>query len=215
MSNISETLNKYLRAIFDVEDSIYKSIISDSSGVPAGTINNPMDYNIGAIAGMLEWMRNLSIDLVDQLFLNLAEGKWLDFIAHRHIGIVRYSGESDVDYISRIQKFIMADKVSPASIIYYTTPFSSPGAPQILEGEVDAAFAYASFSDNYDLFQNQSPGPQNNWWIMPAIPVGASSVAFFFVLRLENTSSADIEKVIDIVDRWKAEGIGYRIQIIS
>jgi len=133
---ISTILNKYLK-IFDNKDSKYQSLISNDDGIPDISIDTPIDFNIGAIASLLEWNRQLSLTLTEQIFLDKATANFLDLIAHEHIGIVRYSGESDLDFIARLQKFIIGKKISPAAIIFCTTPFSSPGPPVLLEGLQD------------------------------------------------------------------------------
>jgi hypothetical protein len=164
---------------------------------------------------MLEWVRLLSKGLQNQLDLTLAATKYLNFIIQGLIGIARYESESDSDYLDRAVTFIIARKVSEASIIYYTIPFSSPGLPQILDG-TETAFADVSFSDNYSEFQNKTPGsPEFDHWIFPAIATSSSGGAYFFILRLENTVAADIIKVVDLVNRWIAAGIRYEIQIVS
>lgn len=212
---VADLLNKYLKALFDVNDSIYKSFISDKDGVQESTIADPIDFNLGAIANVLEWNRQLTKSLLKQIRLDLAEGRFLNLIAHDHIGIVRYDGETDLEYKTRIQNFIIAHKVSPASIIFYTRPFSSPGEPVIIEGQQDSAFADVSFSDNYTSFQNQTPGDEFLHWIFPAIATSSGASAYFFILILQNTASEDIPKVIDLVNRWIASGIDYEIHIES
>lgn len=214
MSTEATILNKYLRAIYDIDDKIYKSLISDISGVPAGVITNPNDYNIGAIANILEYTRRLSIDLLDQLFLNRAEGKYLDLIAQEVIGIVRYAGESDTDYVDRIQKFIISPKVSPAALIFCLRPFST-AEPVFLEGEQDAAFANVSYASQYNSFQQLTIGPENLHWILPAIASGTGDGSFFFSIVLENVADEDIVKIIDIIERIGVAGVNFSLQLVQ
>lgn len=215
MATVAKSLNKYLKAIYDTDDPIYRSLISNVDGVPAGTINTPQDFNAGAVANILEYTRQLSLCLIDQLFLNRATGKFLTLMTHEIIGIVRFEGESNVDFVERVQNYIIATKVSRASIIFYTRPFSSPGEPQLLDGVDDAAFADVSYSDNIEMFQQGDVPPFNNWWVLPGLTISEEGASYFFILRLENTASADIVKVVDLVNRWKGDGIGYEIQIIT
>lgn len=215
MGTVAEILNKYLNAIYDTDDSIYKSLVANIDGVPEVIIENPIDFNIGVIADVLEWTRQLSICLIQQLFLNEAEGKFLDLMVHNHIGIVRFENESDIDYSERVKNYIIAHKVSRASVIYFARPYSSPGEPELLDGIDDAAFADLSYSDVYTSFQNEAANQYEDWWVFPAITSSIGDTAYFFVLRLENTDSADIAKVIDFLDRWKAGGIAYELQIIT
>lgn len=212
MSTIAQTLNEYLR-FFDWDDPVFKSLVSNPAGVPEPTITNPMHFNIGYMANLLEWNRKLVLKLLTQLDLTQAESQYLDLIAHKHLGITRYSGETNAEFVARIQVFVIAHKVSPASIIYHTKQFSSPGDPVLLEGPLDSAFADVTFTDNYQTFQNQAPGDDYLWWVQPAITVGADGGLFFFILILQNTPDADIPKVIDLVDRLIAAGVNYQIQI--
>lgn len=210
----ADLLNKFLRAKFDINDPIYKALIADVSQNPEVTITLPEHFNNGAIAGALEWVRQLSLFLQDQLQLDKASGRYFNLIIENFIGIVKYEGESQTDFVNRIISFILDPKVSEAAIIAATTPYSSPGPPQFLEGS-ESAFADVSFADNYDSFQNTTVGNEFNYWIMAAIAASGSSFSYFFILRLENTASADIVKVVDIMSRWVASGIDYEIQIVE
>ncbi len=215
MSNITKLLNKYLKPKFDVTHAIYTALISNSANTPPGSPSKPSDLNIGAIANILEWTRLLSKGLLNQLDLTLASTKYLNYTIQDLIGIVRFESEIDADYLQRTVNYIIAPKVSEASIIYYTIPFSSPGLPQILDG-TETAFSDVSFSDNYSEFQNKTPGsPEYDYWIFPALSNENSGGAYFFILRLENTATADIIKTVDLVNRWIAAGIRYEIQIVS
>lgn len=213
MSTVASWLDDNLKALFDVDDAIYKSLISDVDGIPEVSIIDPVDFNNGALAGMIEWIRQLSITLKDQLFLDTVTGAFLDLMVHFYIGIVRYESESDSDYVDRVRNFIIAPKCSPASIIYYCRPFSSQ-EPEILEMD-DTAFSDVSYSDNYTSFQLDMTGDiENNHWVLAGI-ADSSSSAYSFILRLYNTASADIVKVVDLVNRWIAGGIDYEIQIVE
>lgn len=215
MATVAEWFDKYLRALHDTDDPIYKSLISDVDGVPAGIITTPMDFNAGAVASVFEWIRQLSLCLSDQLVLSTASGKYLDLMVHEHIGIVRFESESDTDYIDRVRDYIIANKVSRAAIIHHTRPYSSPGDPEILDGTDDAAFADVSYADVTTGFQASSTGPFDTWWVFPALSSSIGGTAYFFVLKLQNTASGDIAKVVDIVNRWIAAGIRYELQIVA
>lgn len=208
MATVAETLNKHLGQVLDTDNALYKSLISDPEGTPAGTVNNPTDYNIGVLAGMLEWNRDLTKTLVKQLDLTQATGKYLDFIAHDHLGIFRHASESDTDFVTRIQDYIVGAKVSPGAIIYHMRKFSST-EPQILEGEQDGAFADVSFSDVYQGFRDVV----DNLFVFPALTVGSDSQAFFFILILEDTAAADVTALFEELERLVAAGIEYEVQI--
>ncbi len=153
MSNITKTLNKYLQAKLDVDHPIYKALIANKDNVVPPNPDNPSDLDIGAIANNLEWLRLLSKGLLNQLNWNDASTKYLNLTFHEHLGIVRYAGENDADYVQRVVNFMVAPKVSEASIIFYMIPYSSPGFPQLITGG-ETAFSDVSYSDNYTEFQN-------------------------------------------------------------
>lgn len=210
--NIADVINKYMPQ-FDKTDAVYKAFISDPDGIANPMINTPKDYNKGGIANLLEWLYKYSLELKKQIYLNLAETNWIDYIAGNFIGINRYEGENDADYVNRIKQFLMDKKISPASIIYATIPFSSPGLPVLYEGESSGAYADISYAGCYIEFFNTAPGPDQNNWVLPAISIGQQGGLFNFVLILQNTDTADIYKVLDIVQRWKAGGITFQIII--
>ena len=60
-------------------------------------------------------------------------------------------------------------------------------------------------------------GPRPLAWTMgfPDNSVGTDSGEFFFTLVLYNTVAADIVKVVDAVNAWKALGVGYDIIIYN
>lgn len=214
-TNITKLLDKYLKSKFDIDHSIYKAFISNAVNTPPASPTDPSNLDIGAIANTLEWVRLLSKGLQNQLDLTLANTKYLNLIIQDHVGIVRADGESDSDYLDRAVDYMIAPKVSVASIIYHTIPYSSPGPPQIIDG-TETAFADVSFSDNYSEFQNLTPGsPEYGYYIFPALAAESYGGAYFFVLQLENTAATDIPAVVDLVNRWIAAGIRYEIQIVS
>lgn len=209
---VAELLNKYLRTLYDIDDNIYKSLISDVNGSPEVVISDPIDYNIGVIADILEWTRQLSISLGKQIFLNQAEGKYLDLLAHNNIGLVRYPSENDTDYISRVQKFIIGRKVSPAAIIFYMRPYSDI-EPAIIEGGTDTAFSDITFNDVFTTFQQLTPGSEFGNWVNAAIAGSDKVASHFFTLVLEGSSASDIPLIIDTMNRLIAAGVGYEVQI--
>lgn len=210
----ADLLNKFLKAKYDTSDPIYKALISDSSGVESPTVNIPADFNIGAIAGSLEWIRQLDLYLKNQLQLDTSSGMFFKLITEQYINITAYPSEIQADLVNRIISFILDPKISEASIIKVMIPYSSPGLPEILTND-EQMYADASFSDNYSSFQNTTPGIEFGYWVMAAIAGNGSAFEYFFILRLENTSSSDIMKVIDIMSRWVAAGIEYEIRIVE
>lgn len=211
-TTIARTFDRHLRAIFDTEDPVYKSLISTEPSSPEATVTKPMDLNAGAIASVFEWLRRLGKDMLIQLDMSQAEERFLNLAAHDHIGIVRYPGESDGDYVYRVQKFLFGEKTTRAAIIHHMRQFSTT-EPLILEGIHDACFADVSFTDVYQGFRNQTPGPEYQHYVFPAITTNAAGSVFFFILELTETPSSEIKELLDWMDRWVSVGISYEIRI--
>jgi len=215
MGNITKKFNSYL-PFFDHNDIVYKSVFCDKDGIPNNTIKKPIDLNLGAIASLLEYNRLLTIQLIDQVYLNKAKEKYLDKFG-LFFDIKRIKNESDNEYYLRIKNYIFSHKVSPASIIDAVKQYSSR-LPKIIEERLDSAFSDLSFSDYYTF--NTRIGDPNSiyyqWYIAPAIASnsGDDSTAFYFILQMYNLQNQDIIKVIEIVNEWKASGVEYHIEII-
>ncbi len=214
MSTIAEQLDDMLMAIVDPEDEIYKSLISDKEGTPESDPVNPVDLNIGATAGILEWNRRIAKSLLTQLFFDQSEGMFLDLIAHKYIGMPRGGGESDTEYRNRIMDVILGHKVSPASIIFYSRPYSSK-EPIIYEGSQGAAYAGLSYAGVYDemLIEHSEKPQMIGQWVFPAMAIRVEGSDCFFVLFLEDTDPADLPMLVDKLNRLIAAGVEYEIRI--
>ncbi|HNR90656.1 MAG TPA: hypothetical protein PKM65_20135 [Spirochaetota bacterium] len=210
MGTIADILNSYL-PMFDKSDPVYLALVCDRDGVPEAVIDKPVDLNIGVVADMLEYNRRLTISLTKQLFLDDAEGVFLNYFLNTICGFERLQSETDDQYITRVRNMVLEHRCSPAAIINAVRGYSDPD-PTILEGESDSAFADVSFTDSYKMFQIAS-GPYREWWVYPALPVGQDSAEFFFVLVMYNTADVDVIKIIEIVDQFIAAGVGYEIRI--
>lgn len=211
---INIEINKLL-TFFNHDDPIYKSVISDKDGVPEPVITKPTDYHIGAIADVLEWNRHLTLGFLKQIFLNTAEGKYLDDYCYDMFGMYRNEGETDAEYSERVRKYILSNRLSPASIIVAVKDYSGK-LPEIIEGQLDAAFADITYSDVYVpawQCENPLPHPYHGWWVFPAIPTGTDGGEFYFILIVYNMKPEDAITVVDIVNTWKASGVGYHIEV--
>lgn len=213
MGTIAKEFESYLK-LFNQNDNLFKVIFSDSSGVEEDEINTPLDFNIGVVAGMLEWNRRLTLSLLNQLNFSESTGIFLKYFANDILAIFKYSGENDEDFKERITERIFGYKCSPASIIKAVEKYSSK-TPEILEGEFESAFADVTFTDVYDtvICANPEPSPWSELWIFPAVAVGQDSAAFFFNLIMYDVADNNIDKVIDTVNNWKAAGVDYNIMI--
>ena len=209
MSNIAYVLNDWLKAIYDTEDEIYRSFMADIDGVPEDTITVPMDYNIGAIASALEYLRQSTKLFVRQMFFNEAEGEWLDLILVDYFGLMRKDGEDDTEWATRVRDVIIGPKMSNAAIIYNTRQYSD-SEPEIVVGDLDAAFADVTFSDAYDdAFVDSDSGE----YVMPAIMRSHAAGTYYFRLLLEGTSDDDLIDVVNTVNSLIAAGIEYEVVI--
>jgi len=213
MTTLAQRFADLLTAIYDADDDEFKNFLVDIDGVPAGIITQPQDYNIGAIGSTLEWLRRLSLDLLDQIYVHLATTEYVTFALEDFLGIYRYAGETDVELIERVRILLFEHKMSVPAIIEHTRRFSSPGPPAILEGGAIMAYADVSFSDVYSSWQNQTPGPEFDYWIFPAIAASGSGTAYYFMLVLQNTGATDLVEAVDLVNKLIAAGVYYEILV--
>lgn len=147
---IVDRINNNLETLFDPEnDQIYKSLICDKDGEIPSTITKPTDIDIGAIASEIEYFRLLSIDLIKQLYINQASGKFLKYQLEEYFASLRLEDETDVEWVQRTIANVFQQKVSRASIIFSLRPYSSQ-EPEITNVIQESAFADFSFADAYD-----------------------------------------------------------------
>ncbi len=214
MSTIADKLNRELREIFDTGDDIYKALVADPDGTPEVTIVNPADYNIGAMANLLEYNRELSKCLIDQLDFNLQTGIYLTLTVHELLGEFRYEGETDAQMVARIQGYILDYKVSRTAIILGTTKFSTPGTPEILRCSSDIMYCDVGYCDSTGAVFEVASGDFQGEFVTPGYTsLLGSGTPFCFRLILENTTLAQLPELADVVDRWVASGIQVIIEI--
>lgn len=213
MATIAEKVDQLLRR-FDKEDPLYKALVSDVNGVPAGTINIPTDYDIGAIGSVLEYTRQLAMCLLTQMRTDLADTVFVDLVGQQVLGIARFSGESDTDYVNRMYFELFGWKVTCPAIVNAAWQFSPGGIPQCLPGDQGVAYADYSFASMYEQFQNQTPGNEFDYWTWPAIAGSGVSGSFFFVLIVQGTPPADVPKVVQVVNSLIAAGVDWELQVV-
>lgn len=211
---IPEYLNQTLQSILNTSSARYKSLISNPDGVEAGTVVKPIDLNKGRTAELLEYLNRLGVDLSKQIYLNEATGKYLEIHTNKVYKIFILDGESTAEHVARIQRYVLARKISKAAIILEARQYSST-EPEIQVGPTDVAFADVSFSDFYSSFEINQPEliEMNGWWVLPAITGGSGSNTFFFILVLTDTQDSDVLAIIEMLDRWIAAGIRYQVRI--
>jgi hypothetical protein len=202
-----ELLNELLK-IFNQEEGEYLNLVGDfkaTTPVLSGNVKIN-DFNIGAIANVLEHARQLTPYLTQQIDLTQANDFWLDYIGENVYDIKRAGGESDADYSNRIIKEILGSNSSPLVIKNILEDYGDNVL--ILEGIDDGAFSEVSFSDNYRDFE--LPGEDV---VKAAFASAQGGIAFFFRVIMENVDPNDYKIIWQIVDKIKAAGVSFVIQI--
>lgn len=211
-NNPANALRELLQ-LWDWNDALFKAVVSNPDGVPSLTPVNPTDFNRGEIANLLEYNAALAASYLEQLNPSTAIDKYLEFALQDVCGIIRYPGELQADYIERVKNVMFGFKCSCAAIVYYVSQYSSPQPPECIEGPNLIMYSDVSFSDVYIDFQIVTAGLEFGYWVWPAIPGDGPGTGFFFLLILYNTPSNELAEVVDIVNRVKAGGINYEIQV--
>lgn len=209
---IVDRINNNLRTLYDVDnDQIYKSLICDKDGTIPGTITKPTDIDIGVIASGIEYLRLLSIDLIDQLYVDDATGEFLKYQLEDFFSSLRLEDETDVEWVQRTIATVMQQKLSNASIIYSLRPYSSQ-EPEISNVIQESAFADFSFADVTNSGSYTMADGTLVFWV-PAIAENFQSSFYTIKITLYNTSSDDIWTVQNIIQKMLAAGISYILVI--
>jgi hypothetical protein len=208
---IPERINNNLSVLYNIEDEIYKALISDVDGTNPETITKPTDIDIGVIASQIEWLRRLSIDLLKQLYANHASGEFLKYILEDFFNSLKLEGETDEEWLERVTAIIFSPKVSTASIIYALRPYSSI-EPEVYNIASESAFADFSFADiTYSGSYIMDDGTIVIY--VPAIAETFSSSYFKIKIVLYDTIDSNVVTVINIINRIIPAGIEYILQI--
>jgi len=208
---ITIRINDALRAIYEVDnDPIYKAVICDNTGVPASTITKPTDFNIGAIANNIEYLRRFSQDIVKQLYIDQASGEFLKYELETFFKSLRLQNETESEWIARTIALVFQPRISKASIIYALRPYSSL-EPEIVNGGGDSMFADVSFADRYTKYTTTFEG--DIFVVYPAYAQTDSSSYYSIVIVLYDTLSSDLYTVSDIINKYIAAGISFKIEI--
>lgn len=205
MGDITDKINKNLDTLFDIEnDAIYRSLVCDKDGTIPETITIPTDIKIGALASQIEYLRKLSISLAEQIFLDQAEGEFLQYTLNNFFNSLKLSDETDAAWVSRTLASVFRAKVSNASIIYILRPYSS--AEPIIEFVYeDSAYADFSYADCYITDLDQ--------YVLPAVAEDYDSEFFTIKIILYDTSDSDLVTVYGILEVMIAAGISYYLEI--
>jgi len=208
---ITDRMNSNLQLLFNIEDPIYKSFFCDKDGTVPSTITKPTDIDIGAIASQIEYLRKLSLCLIDQMFIDKAEGEFLTYTLNEFFNSLRLENESDVEWVSRTVAKVFNPKVSRAAIIFSLRPYSSQ-EPEIINILSESAFADFSFADVYVSDTTILNG--DTIIILPAIAESFQSSFFTIKVTIYDTETDKIATVIDLLNNIIAAGITYVLQII-
>ncbi len=165
----------------------------------------PTDFQIGAIASQIEYLRKLSIDLIKQIFIDQAAYEFLKYQLNNFFNSLQAEGETNKAWVSRTIALVLQTKVSRASIIYALRPYSSQ-EPEINFVYNESAYADFCYADIYIDDPDQL--------VLPAIAEEYDSQYFTIKITLYDTDTSDITTVYEILAIMIAAGISYILEVI-
>lgn len=207
---ITIRVNDSLKAIFNTDDPVYKAVICDKDGIPETSIVKPIDFNLGAITNNIEYLRRLGQDLVKQLYIDQASGEFLKYELETFFKSLRLQNETESAWIARTISLVFQPRISKASIIYALRPYSSQ-EPEIIQGGGDSAFADVSFADRTIKYNTIFDG--EIFTVYPAFAQTVSSSFYSIVIILYDTPASALYTVSDIINKYIAAGISFKIEI--
>lgn len=208
---ITDRINNNLSALFDVnDDPLYKALISDKNGTIPATITKPTDIDIGVIASQIEYLRQLSINLVKQMYIDQAQTDFLEFVLNNYFSSLKLQDETDAQWVQRTIATVFNQKVSRAAIIFLLRPFSSQ-EPEITDVSLENALADFSYADIYESGETELDG--KTIYYFTAVAESFESAFFTIKIILYDTPSTEIVTVQDIIHKITAAGITTILQI--
>lgn len=207
---ITDRINNNLSALFNSEDEVYRALISDKYGTIPETITKPTDIDTGVIASQIRYLRRLSVNYVEQMFIDEASHEFLKYILNNFFDSLQLEDESDAQWVQRVIATIFSQKVSRAMIIFSLRPFSSQ-EPEITNVLSESAFADFSYADVYT--SGKTTLGDEIILYLAAVAEDYESAFFTIKVTLYNTLSSDIYTVQDILDKIIAAGISVILQI--
>jgi len=146
---MTDRVNNNLKALFDTDNPQYQALVCNKNGTIPAVVTSPADIEIGVLASNLEWLRLVSLALLDQLYLDKASGAFLKYQLNEFFGSLRLEDETDAEWVQRTIATVFQPKVSRAAIIYALRPFST-AEPRIESGADYSGFADFSYCDAYN-----------------------------------------------------------------
>lgn len=209
--SIIDRINNNLSAFFDIDDEIYRRLISDNLGTNPETFTLPTDIDIGILASQIEWLRRIKNILNNQIYLNSSEEEFLKYILETFFNSKKLEDESDEQWINRAIATVFQQKCSRAAIIVALRDYSSPSDPRIESLIENSGFMDFSFMDAYN--NATFTIGEITVHVLPAIMSKFDTGFFSIKITLQNTLSSDIYTVIDIINKVIAAGISYTLYI--
>lgn len=223
---VIERINNNLSAVFNVDDPIYRSLICDKDYTPIdpdlseyGTAEygtgvystlKPTKNDIGALASQIEYLREMGIFLLEQIFIDTAAREFLKYQLETFFSSYQLENETFVEWIQKTYTTVFSSKVSNAAIKYALWPYSSR-VPDIYNVVTESAYADFSFADCYLKTDVVFEGETVH--VLPAIAETEASSSFTIRIVLYDTSSDDIFTVANIIENIIAAGIFYILEI--
>jgi hypothetical protein len=209
---ITDRINNNLLALFDPEnDDIYKALISDQDGTIPTTVSKPTDFDVGVIGSQIEYLRQLSITLLKQIYLDEADSEFLEYTLNTFFDSFQSNNESDADWLQRVINTVFSQKVSKASIIFLMRPYSPGGEPEVTNIITDNAFADYSYCDIYSSGNTTLDG--ETIYYLAAVADTFAGAFFTIKVTLYDTEYTDIFIAQDLLKEIVAAGISVILQI--
>jgi len=194
-----------------------------------------LDAQIRLVAAMMSETEGAIETLHARTFLRQADGSWLDEHGKER-GILRFDGESDTDYRARI--LLIEDAVTPVAIVNAVDSLLSVGTCTLREHLGDGAFAdfpgwqgFADMAVAYDgiraftvLIEEQLLTRADRAYALPAATTieklsfagddGSKPSATAFADGADPTPSDIYGRIYQTIDRLRAAGVTFRVEII-
>lgn len=216
--NSATFLNNEIKSRFLTTDPLYQILFAKEQDYTL-PVSHPRDFDIGAVANVLEYVKKLAQYYISQSNLNNAEDEFLEFLSSYFYGRFRRTGETDAQLVQRIKNEIIGQRETIWNILNAVIPYNGSGSPKypfILEFEAIFDLSMVSdysATDNYKRYKTPKPN------VFPAYAGGegvtTSVQRYYFALYMLDVATSDMQIVYDIVDRMKASGIAFSVYFLT